>query len=161
MRQSGQLHVPIYLNQFHRTFAYLAKEFSKDFISDLDEVSVPFSVVSSHPTSVSHLQCNRSDEKHDLSIRSLGTDITFRIYGVLCLLLVLLFIYLHQKYQHHDLFNQLQADVTANRNCSIDDPHEFVGDSPLLTPYGAPANPKWQRRISAGTKKLDVCSLHR
>lgn len=85
--------------------------------------------------------------KTKFSRRSLGTDITFRIYGIICFLLVIFLIYLHSKYQQQDFLQQF-----TNETFPIDDPHEFVGDSPLLTPYGAPANPKWQRRISAGSK---------
>ncbi|CAF4869939.1 unnamed protein product, partial [Rotaria sp. Silwood2] len=28
------------------------------------------------------------------------------------------------------------------QNINVDDTHQFMGNSPLLAPYGAPANPK-------------------
>jgi len=72
-----------------------------------------------------------------------GTDITFRAYGILCLLLMILFIYLNQRYQ------QYYAN-TYGQNLNVDDTHQFLGNSPLLAPYGAPINPKWQTKFSSG-----------
>lgn len=92
------------------------------------------------------LFCSFSIFHLEFSRRSSGTDVTFRLYGIFSFLLVIFFIYLHKKSQHEDFLHQFP----------LDDPHEFVGDSPLITPYGAPANPKWQRRISAGKKRLFV-----
>jgi hypothetical protein len=54
-----------------------------------------------------------------------------------------LFIYLNQRYQHHYANNYGQ-------NVNVDDPHQFVGNSPLLAPHGAPTNPKWQTKFSSG-----------
>jgi hypothetical protein len=58
-----------------------------------------------------------------------------------------LFIYLNQRYQHH----QQQQMINGQRGSLIvDDPHEFIGNSPLLAPHGAPVNPKWQTKFSSG-----------
>jgi MFS family permease len=72
-----------------------------------------------------------------------GTDITFRAYGIICLIFMVLFIYLNQRYQQHYASNYGQ-------NLNVDDPHQFIGNSPLLAPYGAPTNPKWQTKFSSG-----------
>jgi hypothetical protein len=58
-----------------------------------------------------------------------------------------LFIYLNQRYQHQE-----QQDMISGHRTSInvDDPHQFIGNSPLLAPYGAPTNPKWQTKFSSG-----------
>ena len=96
-------------------------------------------------------QSRGKGERKILRLRFSGTDITFRLYGIFCFLLVLFFIYLHKKSQQQDFLQQFAPVAESNPNGSfpVDDPHEFVGESPLLTPYGAPANAKWQRRISA------------
>jgi MFS family permease len=72
-----------------------------------------------------------------------GTDITFRAYGVICLILLGLFVYLNHRYQQ-------QAASGYGQNLNVDDPHQFVGNSPLLAPHGAPTNPKWQTKFSSG-----------
>lgn len=77
-----------------------------------------------------------------------GTDITFRIYGIMCLLFMILFMYLNQRYQI-----SYAAESGYGASVSVDDPHQFVGNSPLLAPYGAPTNPKWQTRFSSGLLK--------
>jgi MFS family permease len=73
-----------------------------------------------------------------------GTDITFRAYGIICLIFMGLFIYLNQHYQKQEMLNGQRASLT------VDDPHHFIGNSPLLAPHGAPANPKWQTKFSSG-----------
>ena len=54
-----------------------------------------------------------------------------------------LFIYLNQRYQHHYASNY-------GENLNVDDPHQFIGNSPHLAPHGAPINPKWQTKFSSG-----------
>ncbi|CAF0753015.1 unnamed protein product [Adineta ricciae] len=54
-----------------------------------------------------------------------------------------LFIYLNQRFQQ-----QIASDYGQNLN--VDDPHQFMGNSPLLAPHGAPTNPKWQTKFSSG-----------
>jgi len=54
-----------------------------------------------------------------------------------------LFIYLNQRYQQH-------YDSNYGSNLNVDDPHQFIGNSPLLAPHGAPTNPKWQTKFSSG-----------
>jgi hypothetical protein len=77
----------------------------------------------------------------------LGTDITFRAYGIICLIFLGIFIYLNRRYQQQ----QQQEMMNGQRgSLSADDPHHFVGNSPLLAPHGAPANPKWQTKFSSG-----------
>ena len=75
-----------------------------------------------------------------------GTDITFRIYGIICLLLLGLFVYLNQRAPMSTVGGYGQALV-------VDDPHQFMGNSPLLAPHGAPTNPKWQTRFSSGEQR--------
>ncbi|CAF3553584.1 unnamed protein product [Adineta steineri] len=72
-----------------------------------------------------------------------GTDITFRAYGIICLIFMGLFIYLNQRFQQ-------QVVTGYGQNLNIDDPHQFIGNSPLLAPHGAPTNPKWQTKFSSG-----------
>ncbi|CAF3834765.1 unnamed protein product [Rotaria magnacalcarata] len=72
-----------------------------------------------------------------------GTDITFRAYGILCLILMLVIIYMNNRYQQ-------QTETGYGPNLNLDDPHQFMGNSPHLAPYGAPANPKWQTKFSSG-----------
>jgi hypothetical protein len=45
-----------------------------------------------------------------------------------------------------------QEEVISGQhgNLSVDDPHKFIGNSPLLAPHGAPTNPKWQTKFSSG-----------
>lgn len=72
-----------------------------------------------------------------------GTDITFRAYGIICLIFMVLFIYLNKRYQ--------QTIVTGyGPNLNVDDTHQYMSNSPLLAPYGAPTNPKWQNKFSSG-----------
>ena len=75
----------------------------------------------------------------------IGTDITFRAYGIICLILMGIFIYLNYHFQ-----KQQQMISGQRRSLVVDDPHQFVGNSPLLAPHGAPTNPKWQTRFSSG-----------
>ncbi|CAF0728189.1 unnamed protein product [Adineta ricciae] len=72
-----------------------------------------------------------------------GTDITFRAYGFICLIFMGLFIYLNQRFQQ-------QAPSDYGQSLNVDDPHQFMGNSPLLAPHGAPTNPKWQTKFSSG-----------
>ncbi len=72
-----------------------------------------------------------------------GTDITFRAYGIICLLFLGGFIYLNHRYQQ-------QIASGYGQNLNVDDPHQFMGNSPLLAPHGAPTNPKWQTKFSSG-----------
>ncbi|CAF3571774.1 unnamed protein product [Rotaria socialis] len=72
-----------------------------------------------------------------------GTDITFRAYGIICLILMIVFIYMNNRYQQ-------QTETGYGPNLNVDDPHQFMGNSPRLAPYGAPANPKWQTKFSSG-----------
>jgi hypothetical protein len=58
-----------------------------------------------------------------------------------------LFIYLNQHYQQH-------YDSNYGPNLNVDDPHQFIGNSPLLAPHGAPTNPKWQTKFSSGNYLL-------
>jgi hypothetical protein len=58
-----------------------------------------------------------------------------------------LFIYLNQRYQHQEQQNMISGHRTS---INVDDPHQFIGNSPLLAPHGAPANPKWQTKFSSG-----------
>jgi hypothetical protein len=78
----------------------------------------------------------------------IGTDITFRAYGVICLILMCVFIYLNYRYQKQQ--NEQQMMSGQPRRLTADDPHQFIGNSPLLAPHGAPANPKWQTKFSSG-----------
>lgn len=80
--------------------------------------------------------------------RPLGTDIAFRVYGVICLLFMGLFIYLNQRYQQQ----QLLVDNNNRGSARVDDPRQFVSNAPLLAPHGAPINPKWQTKYSSGLK---------
>lgn len=80
---------------------------------------------------------------------SFGTDITFRAYGIICLIFMVFFIFLNQRYQ------QQYAD-NYGQGLNVDDPHQFMGNSPRLAPYGAPPNPKWQTKFSSGT----IFSVH-
>ncbi|CAF3757487.1 unnamed protein product, partial [Rotaria sordida] len=76
---------------------------------------------------------------------SFGTDITFRVYGIISLIFMGIFIYLNRHYQ------QQQLNMNGQRSSlNVDDPHEFIGNSPRLAPHGAPANPKWQTKFSSG-----------
>ena len=59
------------------------------------------------------------------------------------------FIFLNQRYQ------QQYAD-NYGQGLNVDDPHQFMGNSPRLAPYGAPPNPKWQTKFSSGT----IFSVH-
>ena len=78
-----------------------------------------------------------------------GTDITFRIYGIICLLLLGLFVYLNQR-------SQVPTEGGYGQALVVDDPHQFMGNSPLLAPHGAPTNPKWQTRFSSGEQRPGV-----
>ncbi|CAF3800809.1 unnamed protein product [Adineta steineri] len=73
-----------------------------------------------------------------------GTDITFRAYGIICLIFMGLFTYFNRHCQEQELLNGQQKNLT------IDDSHQFVGNSPRLAPHGAPANPKWQTKFASG-----------
>ncbi|CAF3330108.1 unnamed protein product [Rotaria socialis] len=77
-----------------------------------------------------------------------GTDITFRVYAIISLILMGVFIYLNRKYQ------QRQQPITSveRASFSVDDPHQFLGNSSLLAPHGAPTNPKWQTKFSSGLR---------
>ena len=57
-----------------------------------------------------------------------------------------LFIYLNQRYQQQQMMNNQSG------NLMVDDPRQFIGNSPRLAPHGAPANPKWQTKFSSGLK---------
>ena len=64
---------------------------------------------------------------------------------MICLILMGLFVYLNQHYQ------QQEVSIGGQRgSLTVQDPHHFVGNSPKLAPHGAPANPKWQTKISSG-----------
>jgi len=54
------------------------------------------------------------------------------------------FIYLNRHFQQQEMINGQRGSV------NVDDPHHFIGNSPLLAPHGAPANPKWQTKFSSG-----------
>ncbi|CAF0762968.1 unnamed protein product [Rotaria sordida] len=83
-----------------------------------------------------------------------GTDITFRVYGIICLIFMGLFIYINKRHQQ-------QLVSGYGQNINVDDPHQFIGNSPLLAPYGAPANPKWQTKFSSGlTAGIKQDQLH-
>ncbi|CAF0739370.1 unnamed protein product [Rotaria sp. Silwood1] len=83
-----------------------------------------------------------------------GTDITFRAYGIICLIFMCLFMYINKR--HHQ-----QIVSGYGQNINVDDPHQFMGNSPLLAPYGAPANPKWQTKFSSGlTAGIKQDQLH-
>ncbi|CAF2326711.1 unnamed protein product [Rotaria sp. Silwood2] len=83
-----------------------------------------------------------------------GTDITFRAYGIICLIFMGLFIYINKR--HHQ-----QIVSGYGQNINVDDTHQFMGNSPLLAPYGAPANPKWQTKFSSGlTAGIKQDQLH-
>jgi len=56
-----------------------------------------------------------------------------------------LFVYLNQRYQQNQ-----EMFLGQHASLSVDDPHQFIGNSPLLAPHGAPANPKWQTKFSTG-----------
>ncbi|UJR13741.1 hypothetical protein I4U23_000751 [Adineta vaga] len=71
-----------------------------------------------------------------------GTDITFRAYGIICLIFMGIFTYFNQHYQ--------EGRSNEQSNLIIDDPHQIVGNPPLLAPHGAPTNPKWQTKYSSG-----------
>ncbi|CAF2775873.1 unnamed protein product [Rotaria sp. Silwood2] len=74
-----------------------------------------------------------------------GTDITFRVYGIISLIFMGIFIYLNRRHQ------QQQLIISGQRtSLNVDDSHQFIGNSPLLAPHGAPANPKWQTKFSCG-----------
>ncbi|CAF1111544.1 unnamed protein product [Rotaria sp. Silwood1] len=74
-----------------------------------------------------------------------GTDITFRVYGIISLILMGTFIYLNRRY------HQQQLTMSGQRtSLNVDDSRQFIGNSPLLAPHGAPANPKWQTKFSSG-----------
>ena len=72
-----------------------------------------------------------------------GTDITFRVYGIICLIFMGLFIYLNHRYQR-------QTVNSYGQYLNIDDSHHFMDNSPILAPHGSPANPKWQSKFSSG-----------
>lgn len=75
-----------------------------------------------------------------------GTDITFRIYGLISLLLMAIFIYTYRRYQ-----KQQHPHLTMHSQTTsvfVDDLHQFIGNSPLLAPHGAPTNLKWQSKFS-------------
>ena len=91
-----------------------------------------------------------------------GTDITFRVYGCICLIFMGGFIYLHQRYHHDDDGQQPNG---MQQNLSPNDPHALIGHSPLLAPHGAPTNPKWQTKFSSGNDRrrepsIDSSSRH-
>ena len=86
------------------------------------------------------------------STRPSGTDIAFRVYGVICLLFMGLFIYLNQRYQQQQEQQQLPVDNNNRGSLRVDDPRQFINNSPLLAPHGAPINPKWQTKYSSGLK---------
>ncbi|CAF1955346.1 unnamed protein product [Rotaria magnacalcarata] len=79
-----------------------------------------------------------------------GTDITFRVYGIISLFLMGVFIYLNRKYQQQQ--QQQQITSVERASFSVDDPHQFLGNSSLLAPHGAPTNPKWQTKFSSGLR---------
>jgi hypothetical protein len=59
------------------------------------------------------------------------------------------FIYLNQHYQQNYANNYGQ-------NLNVDDSHQFIGNSPLLAPHGAPINPKWQTKFSSGNYLMNI-----
>ena len=62
-----------------------------------------------------------------------------------------LFIYLNKRYhQQQQQQQQEQMMSSHHRSLNINDTHQFIGNSPLLAPHGAPANPKWQTKFSSG-----------
>jgi hypothetical protein len=66
-----------------------------------------------------------------------------------------LFIYFNQHYQQQEMTNGQRGSL------SVDDPRQFIGNSPLLAPHGAPANPKWQTKFSSGlTGNIKQDQLH-
>ncbi|CAF0952290.1 unnamed protein product [Adineta ricciae] len=65
---------------------------------------------------------------------SFGTDITFRVYGNICLIFVGIFTYVNHRFP--------DGIGGEQRNFNVDDSHEISGNPPLLAPHGAPANPK-------------------
>ena len=71
-----------------------------------------------------------------------GTDITFRVYGIMCLIFMGLFIYLNHRYQRQTVNNYRQY-------LNVDDSHYFMNNSLILAPHGPPANPKWQSKVSS------------
>ena len=75
-----------------------------------------------------------------------GTDITFRAYGIICLIFLAFFIFLNRRYQQQ----QQQYGDNYGQALNVDDPHQYMGNSPRLAPYGAPTNPKWQTKFSSG-----------
>jgi len=60
-----------------------------------------------------------------------------------------LFIYLNHHFQQRQHYQQEMINGQRG-SLSVDDPHQFIGNSPLLAPHGAPANPKWQTKFSSG-----------
>ena len=59
-----------------------------------------------------------------------------------------LFIYLNRRYQQQQQMNNNNPGGYLN----VADPRQYLGNSPVLAPHGAPANPKWQTRFSSGLK---------
>lgn len=63
---------------------------------------------------------------------------------------MILFVYLNQRYQLH------YEEADRGQSLTVNDSHQFVGNSPLLAPYGAPTNPKWQTRFSSGSPRFKL-----
>lgn len=56
-----------------------------------------------------------------------------------------IFVYLNRNYQQQQIIMSGQP-ISLN----VDDPHEFIGNPPLLAPHGVPTNAKWQTKMSPG-----------
>ena len=146
MLRCGPLLARICLKQHRRTCVSHAKESCKASTLALDEVVEHCLEASSPPMSVSCCRCS----SFIVTLHSsLGTDIAFRVYGVICLIFMGLFIYLNRRYQQQQ---EQPMNNHSRGGLRVDDPRQFVSNSPRLAPHGAPINQKWQTKFSSGLK---------
>ncbi|CAF0878032.1 unnamed protein product [Didymodactylos carnosus] len=81
---------------------------------------------------------------------AIGTDITFLLYGISCLLLMIVFILLNYFY------NDGHRHRTMSRASISGDPREYIADSTFIAPHGVPSNPKWHNftaGVTAGIRR--------
>ncbi|CAF0789342.1 unnamed protein product [Didymodactylos carnosus] len=68
---------------------------------------------------------------------AVGTDLTFRLYGISCLLMMVGFAILNHFYKDGHRHRTMSRPSLGN------DPREYMPDSAFIAPHGVPSNPKW------------------